>query len=235
MLISIEYILTSYDITKIAIPTYMFVDKFKAIMNSKIIQACSGLSKRTLRAVVKEFINNTYLVYLPKPIIGMILYNRIVVIKELSSALSDYESENTIIGFTLMAMLYELGHFLQRFNFTSYAWFENRFSINHDKSEAGSLFINKIFNHEPTTINIEATKFMLDLSNWDLPHEKFISQFSKNNTFSKIRELLQSPLQRRLRQIEWEPGTMSLRGCCRWTRRHFDIIKSIINRNRNLE
>ena len=210
--------------TKLTTPVYMFVDKFKAIMNSEIIRACLKVSKKTLKAVVKEFINNTYLVDLPESIIGLTLCNRIVVIKELSFMNSDFENENTIIGLILMTMLHELGYFMQRFDLTNYyAWFEKASPLYDGKSDAGSALINKIFNCEPKYINIEATRFLLELSNWDLPHETFISQFKKKNTFSKIRERMLSPLQRRLKQIDDEPGTRSLIGCSRWPGK---IIKS---------
>ena len=226
----IRSILKNNEATKVAIPAHMFMDKFSAIFSSKIIQVCSTLSKRILKRAVKEFIDNTYLASLPESVTGITLCNRVVVIRRISNVPKDYEDENTIIGVTLMTMLHELGHFLQRIHLTNYyAWFEKAIPIYDGESEAGSMLIKKIFNAEPDYINIEATRFLLELGNWELPHKMFISQFKERNTFSKIREITKSKLQRRLKQRGDEPGTRSLIGCSRMSGRSVTIMKVKIN------
>ena len=137
------------------------------IFNSAIIKNCSKkqLKIQTNEEVGNEFIENAYLIELPESIKGYTLCNRTVMIQRLeNSPLQD--DQDTLIGFTLMTMIYEFGHFIMRINLKSdYAWFEKASPVIHGAKESGSSLIKKIFGYEPLTITPAASRFILDSNN----------------------------------------------------------------------
>ena len=96
------------------------------MFNSKIIQNSSQklLKIKTNKEAVDEFIENAYLIELPESIKGYTLCNRTIMIQQLANS-SIKDEKDTLIGFTLMTMVHEFGHFVMRFNLKNYyAWFE---------------------------------------------------------------------------------------------------------------
>ena len=151
-----------------------FTDEFdsilentKLIFNSKILRNSSKklLKIKNSKEVVNEFIENTYLTSLPESIRGYTLCNRTVMIQELGDP-SIQDEQDTVIGFTLMTMIQEFGHFGIRFNLKSdYAWFEKESPIIGKSREIGSNFIKEIFGYEPDTITPAASRFIFNPNN----------------------------------------------------------------------
>ena len=174
---------------------------FKTIFNSEIIKTASGLDAIKLQSVVDEFLANTYMIKMPETLEGITLCNRIVIIKLLSSISTDYENANTIVGYTIMTMIHELGHFINRFSLKSdYSWLEKQTpERNNEKIEGGSDFIEKIFRSEPKTITLKASKYILNINNWAKLSDTFIKEFKKSNPYSEKDK--HNPIkQRRLKQ-----------------------------------
>ena len=145
------------------------------------------------------FIDNTYLVDLPTTINGYTLCNRVVMIKKLSNIVCDYQGINTIVTFTLLTMLREFRHFLQRFRLKDdYSWFEASCKKAEGIAETGTSFIIKVFKKEPKSINIEASRYILKHQNWDQLKKAFSEVFNKINVYSEARQLSNSPNQRML-------------------------------------
>ena len=88
---------------------------FKITFNFEFIKVASGLDAINLQSVVDEFLANTYLIKMPGTLEGITLCNRIVMINLLSSNFNDYHNKNTVIGYTLMKMIHEFVHFINRF------------------------------------------------------------------------------------------------------------------------
>jgi hypothetical protein len=96
------------------------------------------------------------------------------------------KTPNTILGFTLMTMHHEFGHFTQRFDLHKfYQWFEKASPAYEGQQEAGSELMKKIFKKDPTTINKEATEFLFNERNWDCSNDAFASEFNSLNFFSE--------------------------------------------------
>ena len=175
--------------------------EFKTIFNSEIIKTASGLDDIKLQSVVDEFLANTYLVDMPETLEGITLSNRTVMINLLSSSPHDYNNANTIVGYTLMTMIYEFGHFINRFSLKSdYSWLEKQTpDRNHKKIEGDSDFIKKIFGSEPETITLKASKYILNVNNWAKLSNAFINEFKKSNPY--IEKDKHNPIkQRRLKK-----------------------------------
>ena len=174
---------------------------FKTIFNSEIIKTASGLGDNKLQSIADEFLANTYLIEMPETLEGITLCNRIVMINLLSSDSLEYENANTIVGYTIMTMIHEFGHFINRFSLKSdYAWLEKQTpDRNNEKIEGGSDFIEKIFGSEPKTISLQASKYILNINNWAKFSDTFIKEFKKSNPYSEKYE--HNPIkQRRLKQ-----------------------------------
>ena len=76
------------------------------------------------------------------------------------------DEQDTVIGFALMTMIHEFGHFGIRFNLISdCAWFENASPMIDGSIEIGSNFITEIFGYEPDTIAPAASRFIFDPNN----------------------------------------------------------------------
>ena len=118
---------------------------FKIIFNSELIKTASGLGAIKLQSVVDEFLANTHLISIPETLEGITLCYRIVIIKLLSSTSLDYENAITIIGYTLMTMIHELGHFINRFSLKSdYSWLEKQTpDRNKKKIKGDSDFVKR--------------------------------------------------------------------------------------------
>ena len=192
----INNVLVGGKMEKFTILCNSCIQNFKQIFNSRIVRKATEYD--SLDAIVDEFIDNTYLVNLPNTIKGYTLCNRIVMIKKLSSMAKDYKGINTRVTFTLLTMLHEFGHFLQRFELRSdYLWFEKS---SPSIEGIGSTLMKKIFKKEPETINIEATGYILQPKNWNQSRKKFSETFNTLNFYSEERRRAKSPNQRRLKQ-----------------------------------
>ena len=189
----------SHQMIKFTSLSSSLVDVFKKIFNSKIIQKASECEH--LDRIVDEFIDNTYLLDLPATINGYTLCNRVVMIRKLSNIACDYQGINTIVTFTLLTMIHEFGHFLQRFKLkTDYSWFEASCPKVEGIAQAGTSFMITIFKKEPKSINIEASRYILKHQNWEQAKKSFSDDFNKINVYSEARQLSNSPKQRRLGQ-----------------------------------
>ena len=195
---SIHYVLNdSHEMIKFASLSSSLVVVFKKIFNSRILQKASKCEH--LDRIVDVFIDNTYLVDLPATINGYTLCNRVVMIKKLSNIVYDYQGMNTIVTFTLLTMLREFRHFLQRFRLKDdYSWFEASCKKAEGIAETGTSFIIKVFKKEPKSINIEASRYILKHQNWDQLKKAFSEVFNKINVYSEARQLSSSPNQRML-------------------------------------
>ena len=192
----INNVLVGGNIRKFTILCTPCIKIFKQIFNSRIVRKATEYE--SLEAIVDEYIDNTYLANLPDTIKGYTLCNRIVMIKKLSSMAKDYKGINTRVTFTLLTMLHEFGHFLQRFELRSdYLWFEKS---SPSIEGIGSTLMKKIFKKEPETINIEATGYILQPKNWNQSRKKFSETFNTLNFYSEERRRAKSPNQRRLKQ-----------------------------------
>ena len=198
-----------------------FTDEFdsilentKLIFNSKILRNSSKklLKIKNNKEAVNEFIENTYVVNLPESIRGYTLCNRTVMIQELGDP-SIQDEQDTVIGFTLMTMIQEFGHFGIRFNLKSdYAWFEKESPIIGKSREIGSNFIKEIFGYEPDTITPAASRFIFNPNNWTLSHNTFKKEFKDLNPYRK--EFENTSKQRRLRQSATDfSNSRSFTGC----------------------
>jgi hypothetical protein len=117
-----------------------------------------------------------------------------------------------------MTILHEFGHFALRFNLkTNLEWLEKVSPKDSDNSsEAGSTLIKAIFKKIPTTINIPASEFLLDIKNWNLKSTTFTKQFKKINTYHPALDLGdgQNKKQRRLKEnIGARTHLINLIGC----------------------
>jgi hypothetical protein len=191
------------------------VSLFEEILSSKIVEENLALAISTdFKAIVKEFIDQTYLTKLPTSIQGLTLCNRTVMINCFSFKVNCYKELNVKVGFTLMTMLHEFGHFIQRFNLDKfYQWFEKETPLYEDKQEAGSELMKKIFGKEPEFINVEATEFLLNACNWNRSNTEFAGEFGRLNANSEEREQNNSQYQIRLKQGGLNPNVKFLGGC----------------------
>ena len=193
------------------------VENTKIIFNSKIIKHSS---KKLLKISIdkngiNEFIENTYVISLPEGVQGYTLCNRTVMINLLTdSPISD--KRDTIIGFTLMTMIHEFGHFASRFNLKSdYEWFEKTSPKIHGLKDCGSDFIKEIFGYEPETITPAASRFILNPNNWNVSHRLFEERFKDLNPYKA--EYENTSKQRRLKQLANDNSAYRRLGGCKFS------------------
>ena len=187
---------------------------FQEIFLSNIIGKTIKKYKHIYNEAITEFINYTYLFELPNSINGITLCNRTVIINKFSEEKKNYEEENVNVGFTLMTMLHELGEYLVRFKLnTDFKWFEKKSFERNGCNEGGSNFIKRIFENEPDWITLNASKFILNVKNWNKKRVEFLNEFNKANIPPPL-ELRNSTNYKRLKQQNI-PGLISLIGCSR--------------------
>ena len=195
-----------------------YTKAFQEIFLSSIIGKTIKRFKDIYNDAIIEFINYTYLFELPGSINGITLCNRTVIINMFSEEEKNYEEENVNVGFTLMTMLHELGHYLLRFKLdTDFKWFEKKSPERNGCEEGGSSFIKGIFGNEPEWITLSASKFILNVKNWNKKREEFLNEFNKANA-PPPPELRNPTNYKRLKQQNI-PGLISLIGCSRDRRR----------------
>ena len=173
------------------------------------------------QTAVANFLSNIYLISFPSSLQGITVFNGYVVIKKQSHGKNEFRIEPVHRGFTLLTILHEFGHFVQRISMnTNMQWLNDQIpeyvqrngANKRNIKDAGSILITKIFGYELNSINISASEYLLDINNWNKKKSDFQAQFaslSNNNEGDVIKH--GKTLSLRLRHVE--SSSLSLIGC----------------------
>ena len=173
--------------------------------------------------IIEEFISKIYLVPFPASLQGLTLFNSYIAIKRKADA-EKLKNEPIYQGFTLMTILHEFGHFMQRIHLnTNMQWLNNEspeYMIDPltqiGVREAGSEFITKLFGHDVAGINIPASEYIMEINNWN-NLEKFNTEFDELNT--NIGEDMRTRGVLYTARLSQKRRTyLSLIGCCKGNR-----------------
>ena len=173
--------------------------------------------------IIQEFISKIYLVSFPASLQGLTLLNSYIAIKRKSNSPEQLKTEPVYKGFTLMTILHEFGHFLQRFNLnTSMKWLDHQSPeymidpVTHiPVREAGSELITGLFGHDPEWINIPASDYIMEIKNWN-NLEEFNKEFDQLNAIIGGKKTRGVHYTARLNQLE--STDISLIGCSKGNR-----------------